>query len=108
MLKLSAPDWCFFKKGMDPGAYYQKLKQIGYSGVEMVDPSRWQAARAAGLKIINISANHIERGLNRPINHPQLLAKIRGIIDLAAENNIPHVIVGGVRASAAHFGKQGA
>ena len=54
-MKLSAPDWCFFPKGADPDAYYRKLKSMGYSGVEMVEPERWQSAKNAGLEIVNLS-----------------------------------------------------
>jgi hydroxypyruvate isomerase len=99
MMKLSAPDWCFYKEDMEPAAYYEKLGELGYSGVEMVDPARWPAARAAGLEILNLAAPGIERGLNRRQHHPELVLQIRGLIALAGENDIPHIIVySGARA----------
>ena len=44
-LKLSAPDWCFFRKEFKPEEYYRKLLEIGYSAVEMAPPERWKALR---------------------------------------------------------------
>jgi hydroxypyruvate isomerase len=92
-LRLSAPDWCFYKEQTDPAAYYQKLKSLGIAGVEMVDPARWKHARAAGLPILNLSAPGMSRGLNRTANHAELLPAIREIVTKAAEADIPHVIV---------------
>ena len=54
-MRLSAPDWCFVRDGVDPVGYYRALRELGFSAVEMVDPSRWQAARDAGLAILNLS-----------------------------------------------------
>ena len=50
-MKLSAPYWCFFPEGADPDTYYRKLKSMGYSGVEMVAPERWQAATPWGTPV---------------------------------------------------------
>lgn len=93
MVRLSAPDWCFLREGMDPGEYYRRLYDLGYTGVEMVDPSRFSAARDAGLEITNISCESIERGLNRIENHTWLLPRIRDTIARAGDNGISHVIV---------------
>lgn len=93
MIKLSAPDWCFYREEIGPGAYYEKLREIGYNGVEMVDPVRWPAARAAGLSILNIAAPGIDQGLCRKEHHDELLPRISDAIALAAQNEIPHVII---------------
>jgi hydroxypyruvate isomerase len=92
-LQLSAPDWCFYKDQPDPAAYYRKLKSLGIAGVEMVDPSRWQHARAAGLAILNQSGPGMTKGLNRTAHHAELLPQIRALIEKAAAAEIPHVIV---------------
>ena len=47
-MRLSAPDWCFWRDGNDPVAYYRALRDLGFTGVEMVDPGRWPAARCSG------------------------------------------------------------
>ena len=92
-LKQSAPDWCFFKGNIPAEHYYGRLKEIGYAGVEMVEPERWAAAKAAGLEIVNMSGPGMQDGLNRVENHEKLLAEIREAIATAAQNGIGHVII---------------
>jgi hydroxypyruvate isomerase len=92
-LLLSAPDWCFYKDHVDPAAYYRDLAGLGIAGVEMVDPSRWEHARASGLRVLNQSAPGMTRGLNRVAHHDELLPAIRALIERAAAARIPHVIV---------------
>ena len=36
-IKFSVPDWCFFREQPDPAAYYRKLRELGFTAVEMVD-----------------------------------------------------------------------
>jgi len=94
ILKYSAPDWCFFEdRGYHPDVYYRRLKELGCGGVEMLDPERWQAARAAELDIVNMGAYGITEQLNRRANHEELVAEIREKIRVAAENGIGQVIV---------------
>ena len=92
-LKLSAPDWCFFRKEFKPEEYYRKLREIGYSAVEMAPPERWEALRGAGLELINIGAPGMETGLNNPDNHSSLIPEILNTINLASDNGIPQVII---------------
>lgn len=92
-LGLSAPDWCFYKDQGDAAAYYAALKHLGVAAVEMVDPSRFSATRAAGLPILNQSGPGMTRGLNRVANHAELLPAIRSLITTASAAGIPHVIV---------------
>ena len=92
-LKQSVPDWCFLK---DPSAvkeHYQRLKAIGFQGVEMVESERWPVARAAGLEILSMPAAAMKEGLNHGANHAELLPVIAGQIETAADNGIPHVIL---------------
>jgi hydroxypyruvate isomerase len=92
-MRLSAPDWCFFREGMDPVVYYRLLRALGFSAVEMVAPSRWQAARDAGLAILNLSGPGKTVGLNRLGLHGELLPAIRRQIAVAGDAGIPHLIV---------------
>ncbi len=92
-MRLSAPDWCFYRATVDPSTYYRALRDLGFTAVEMVDPSRWAAARAAGLKILNISGPGKTVGLNRLGLHGELLPAIRREIATAAAAEIPHVIL---------------
>lgn len=93
-LKLSAPDWCFYKKAeADPEDYYQRLKAIGYDAVEMVDPERFAAAQSAGLRILNMAGPGMQEGLNRVENHAKLVPEIEACIEQARENDIESVII---------------
>jgi hydroxypyruvate isomerase len=92
-LRLSVPDWCFYDDKTDPVRYYQELRSLGIAGVEMVAPSRFSAARAAGLSILNQSGPGMTRGLNRIAHHAELLPAIRALINSAAAADIPQVIV---------------
>ena len=92
--KFSAPDWCFFNAAnLAPEEYYRKLKELGFSAVEMVAPERWDAARNAGLKILNMGGPGMENGLNNLENHSLLLPQITESIKEAKAQNIEQVIV---------------
>lgn len=93
MLSLSAPDWCFFRGQLPAVEYYRALRDMGVTGVEMLDPARWQAARDAGLVLVNMSGPGMTVGLNRTAQHAELLPALRLAIDTAAKEQIPAVIV---------------
>jgi hydroxypyruvate isomerase len=92
-LRQSVPDWCFFKQGTDPRGYYARVKALGYDGVELVDESRWAAAREAGLRIVDLAAPGMQDGVNKKANHGTLLPQIRQALETAKANGIPNVIV---------------
>lgn len=92
-LKQSAPDWCFYDAEMGAEKYYRKLKEIGFTGVEMLPAERRAEAKKAGLKIINFGAPGMEVGLNNPANHPQLIADTCKTIEEANRDEIPQVII---------------
>src|SRR5579859_5950958 len=92
-LKLSAPDWCFYKDHFQPEEYYGKLAEMGYGAVEMVPPGRREAARAAGLKILNLPGPGMDQGLNDKSNHASLSGQLKQAITEAAAAGIPAVIV---------------
>lgn len=92
-LKFSAADWCFLKSGIDPAAYYPALRALGYEAVEFCSKERWDAARAAGLAILNLGTPGMQDGLNQRQNHERLLPEIRATIATAQENDIHQVVV---------------
>ncbi len=92
-LKQSAADWCFFRGQADPVGYYRRLRELGYQGAELVPPERWSAVKAAGLKLVNVGAPGMQKGLNRKEHHSELLPQIRSLIQAAAENGIDHIIL---------------
>jgi len=96
-LKQSVADWCFYHPDENVAQpqeeYYRKLRDLGYLGVEMVPPERWQPAREAGLTLVNLSAPGMQVGLNRLENHPEILKQIRSLIKTARENQVEHLII---------------
>lgn len=92
-LKLSAPDWCFFRPGVAPADYYARVRALGVGAVEMVPEERFAAARAAGLEILNLAAPGMMEGLNRRERHDELIPQIQAVVEQAAEHGIPAVIV---------------
>jgi hydroxypyruvate isomerase len=92
-IKLSAADWCLYQKLGDPERYYDTIKSLGIDGAEMVDPSRYAAARSAGLEIVTMSGPGMIIGLNRREHHPELIPQLRDAIQHAGENKIPVLIV---------------
>jgi hydroxypyruvate isomerase len=78
---------------MDARSYYARLKAIGYAAAELVDPGRWDAARAAGLPIMNLPAPGMQDGLNIAANHATLMPQIRASMEQAKANGIPQVIL---------------
>jgi hydroxypyruvate isomerase len=91
-IKLSAPDWCFLKEGMDPASYYRQTAACGYAGVEMVDPERWAAARAAGHSVVTMSAPGMQEGLNNQRHHAALIPQVRSCLETAKASGIPIVV----------------
>lgn len=92
-IKLSAAEWCFYSKLGDPARYYATLKELGIDGAEMVDPARYEAARAAGLEIVTMSGPGMTSGMNRREHHAELIPQLRDAIQHAGENHIPVLIV---------------
>ncbi|HRR06569.1 MAG TPA: hypothetical protein P5105_04740, partial [Victivallales bacterium] len=78
-LKFSAADWAYYEKsGLSPEEYYNKLVELGYTGVEMVPQERLKIAKSAGLEILNesIFADCIPHGLNRKENQDKMVDAI--------------------------------
>ncbi len=92
-IKLSAPDWCFYPRLGDPARYYETLKELGFDGAEMVDPTRYAAARAAGLEIVTMSGPGMTIGLNHREHHAELIPQLKDAIRQAGESHIPILIV---------------
>jgi hydroxypyruvate isomerase len=93
-LLLSFAEWSFFNSKLhNPVDFYNKVKEAGYDGAEMVAPERQEAAKAAGLKLVNMSGPGMQKGLNRTANHPELIKEIEQAIRTASKNNIESVIL---------------
>ena len=66
---------------------------MGYSGVERVAPERRQAAKRAGLEIVNLSGPGMTDGMNRRENRQKLSDEILRMTEDASKNGIPYIIV---------------
>ena len=89
-LQLSVADWCYYKPEYEPEAYYRRLRAAGYAAVEMADPSRFAAARAAGLRLLNVAG---PGDLNRGELRGAKVAELRASIARAAAEGVEQVIV---------------
>jgi hydroxypyruvate isomerase len=92
-IKQSVPDWCFFDETINPENYYANVKKIGFTGVEMVSADRRDAARNAGLELVNNGASGMQLGLNDLNNHQQLIPEICRTIEEAKRDKISQVII---------------
>ncbi|MHC4986692.1 MAG: TIM barrel protein, partial [Planctomycetota bacterium] len=92
-LELSAACWCFNVEGIEPAELFGRLAEAGYTAAEMVGADNYDAARAAGLTLLNECAPGMGVGLNFVENHDELLPKIREVIAQAGANGVAQVIV---------------
>lgn len=102
-MKWSLADWCSWRPAPGPAAYFRRIRDLGVEAMEMVPPDRRAAARAAGLKLLNIAGPGMQQGLNHREHHAELLPSIRKAVEEATREDIPHVIVfSGNRAGQSH------
>jgi hydroxypyruvate isomerase len=86
--------------------FMREVKKIGYPAVELWGRGEdfgefVEAARANGLRIVSMVGHEHEsptagthaEGFSRASNHDRLESELRESIDIAAENNIPGIIV---------------
>ena len=95
-IKQSVCLWCY-------GGYMKKHKltlddfcaaaaKLGLKSVELTGPDQWPTLKKHGLICAMTPSHGIPKGLNRPANHEECLAKIRKGIDDSAAAGFPNVI----------------
>lgn len=89
-LKQSACKWCYGKVPFEK--LCAELKKIGYQSIELLVPSEFPTAKAAGLTCAILGGADIANGLNRKENHERIEKRLREFIDFAAREGIPSVI----------------
>ena len=92
-LKLSAACWCFYSEELEPAELFGRLAEAGYTGVEMVGVDNYDAARSAGLKLINECAAGMGEGLNYLDNHDELIPQVREVVQQAGADGVAQVIL---------------
>ena len=85
--------WCVAARAGEPASFLRAAKEIGYEAVELIPHALWDAARDAGLVIATEGAGAIDKGWNRKENHAGLLQEVAQKLDLAAQYQIPNLIV---------------
>ncbi len=94
-IKQSLAWWCFVDRaGITPEQLLRAAADIGYQGVELVQPEHWPLIKQYGLAIASING-HVPRegGFNRREHHERLERELRAAIALAETWSIPVVIV---------------
>ncbi|HEX4125137.1 MAG TPA: TIM barrel protein [Tepidisphaeraceae bacterium] len=89
-VRLSAADWSFAANFPSPEQYYRVLKSLGYEAAEMVEPGRRAAAKAAGLRLLNIAG---PSNLNRAHELEKNIAALKSAIADAAAAGLEQLIV---------------
>jgi hydroxypyruvate isomerase len=74
----------------------QRLKGLGFQGIDLLYPDEWDAARAAGLTCsmgyASRRKNFIADGFNDPALHPVLIDELVTAIPRAAQAGLPNLI----------------
>jgi hydroxypyruvate isomerase len=92
--KQSFAGWCYNRSGIPMPELLRAAVEIGYQGIELVEPEYWPLIKEYGLTIASMNEGiTIPKGLNRKENHAELEKKIQAAISLAAQWEIPNVIV---------------
>src|SRR5262245_50366622 len=92
-IKQSIAWWSFVRGEMTPERLIQAAAEIGYAGIELVDPAYWQLVREHGLTIASIGGHKsLTDGLNKRANHVRIAEELRGNLDQAARWGIPNLI----------------
>ena len=74
----------------------QRVKALGFQGIDLLYPEEWDAARAAGLTCsmgyASRRKNFIPDGFNDPSLHPMLIEELNTAIPRAAQAGVPNLI----------------
>ena len=93
-IKQSATGWSFIRGETTPEKFIRGAVEAGLKAVELIDQQYWPLAKELGLNIATFGGHGtLTDGLNKPENHDRIEDELLANIELAAENDIPGVIV---------------
>lgn len=94
-LRQSFAWWSFsWGQGLDPASFLRGAADIGYAGVEMLEPEHWPLARDLGLDLVTITGQaSMDEGFNDVANHGALQDEVGANIELAAREAVGALIV---------------
>ena len=76
--------------------FCRRARQLGLSGIDLLFPDEWAAARDAGMTVSMGYASRrerfIETGFNDPAHHAMLLHELETALPLAARARVPNLI----------------
>ncbi len=83
----------FVRTGIAPEALARGAANIGYGGVELVEPALWPLLRDHGLRVVSIVGHPLApAGLNQREHFPAIEPSIVTALEQAAEWHIPYVL----------------
>ncbi len=82
--------WCYSKLSLDE--LCEACKKMGIKGIDLLGLKDLPTLKKHELVCSMIETHGLTKGLNRPENHAECLAKIRSAIDAAGEYGFPNVI----------------
>ena len=92
-IRQSVSWWCLVPDLMAPEALVRAAAEIGYDGVDIVEPQYWELARDHGLAITSIRGHEsIRDGLNRRENGARIEKELTDAIASAEKWRIPNLI----------------
>lgn len=85
--------WCFQNGPLEPAQFLRAVAEMGYAGIELIEPEHFPMVRDCGLTITAHRGHEsIESGFNRRENHARIEAEIVANLKLAEEWGIPNLI----------------
>ena len=92
-MKHSLAWWSFVRGDMTPELLLRTAVELGYDGIELVEPEYWQLVRDHGLAIASIGGHaSLTNGLNRRENHARIEQEILANLERAVSWQIPNLI----------------
>ncbi|MBL8147325.1 MAG: TIM barrel protein, partial [Anaerolineae bacterium] len=86
--------WDGFSRGqIAPEDLARGAADIGFAGVELIDPVHWPMLRDHGLRVVSITGHPLApEGLSHTAHFPAIERSIHGALELAARWEIPYVL----------------
>jgi hydroxypyruvate isomerase len=83
----------FIRTGIAPEALARGAAEIGFAGVELVEPALWPLLRDHGLRVVSITGHPLApAGLNQRAHFDDIERSIQAAFEQAAAWSIPYVL----------------
>ncbi|MBB5376614.1 hydroxypyruvate isomerase [Deinococcus metalli] len=86
--------WSFAQDHADPRTLLRAAADIGYTGVDLLDPALWPVAADVGLRLAAVGGHaSLTQGLNDPAQHARIHGELLASVKLAEQHGIATLIV---------------